>query len=168
MVNVNVQIPFNLHNQNLGQLFDPSSSRSLRSSSGGIHTSCSNQDNRRPSLSPATSLRPSRSTASLSHPEDLSLETEPKRPILNLKLVRCPGRRRASSSKVRGRLGRFGEESGRDLCIGDSCGLSQGTRPTRSIDGQSAEDGEDTKTPRPLGQWLLKPESTVSAGGVFL
>jgi hypothetical protein len=160
MVNVNAQIPFNLHNQkNLGQRFDPSSSRSLRSSSGGIHTSCSNQDSRRPSLSPATSLRASRSTASLTHPEDLSLETEPKKPILNVKLVRCPGRRRASSSRVRGRLGRFGEESGRDLCIGDDYSLSQGTRSTRSIDGQNADDGEDMKTPRPLGQWSLHSES---------
>jgi hypothetical protein len=168
MVNVNVQIPFNLHNQNLGQRFGPSSSRSLRSNSGGARISYSNQDSRRPSLSPASSLRASRSTASLSHPEDLSLETEPKKPILNVKLVRCAGRRRASSSRVRGRLGRFGEESGRDLYIGDGCGLSRQNGSTSSVDYQSADDAEDLKTPRPLGQWSLIPESAVTVSAVRL
>jgi len=159
MVNVNVQIPFNLHNQNLGQRFDPSSSsRSARSDSGGVRTSYSNQNSRRPSLSPASSLHASRSTASLSHPEDLSLYTEPRKPILNVRLVRGAGRRRVSSSRVRGRLGRFGEEGGRDLYLSDGNGSSQQNGLVHDFDDQNA-DAEDPKNPRPLGQWPLHPPS---------
>lgn len=167
MVNVNVHIPFNLHNQNLGQRFDPSSSRSLRSNSGGAHASYSNLDSRRASLSPASSHRASHSTTSLSHLEDFSLEAELKKPILNVKLVRCVGRRRASSSRVRGRLGRFGEESGRDFYIGGGCKF-QFNWSTHSIDHRCSDDVEDLKTPRPLGQWPLHPEAPVSADVTFL
>jgi len=168
MVNVNVQIPFNLHNQNLGQRFDPSSSsRSARSDSGGVRTSYSNQNSRRPSLSPASSLHASRSTASLSHPEDLSLYTEPRKPILNVRLVRGAGRRRVSSSRVRGRLGRFGEEGGRDLYLSDGNGSSQQNGLVHDFDDQNA-DAEDPKNPRPLGQWPLHPPSAVSGDGTCL
>src|ERR1700722_8216142 len=101
MVNVNSQIPFNLHNQRL----DPSSSsRSARSLSGGYphpQTEHSNQNSRRPSPSPAPSLQMSGSSNSI-HPGDVasvhqSLEQhEPRKPLLNVRLVRGVGIRRAS------------------------------------------------------------------------
>ncbi|KIM76128.1 hypothetical protein PILCRDRAFT_655315 [Piloderma croceum F 1598] len=65
MVNVNAQIPFNLHNQNLGGRLGPSSSRSH---SGGANAN-SNQNSRQPSPSPGPSLHMSRSSAQ---------ETDPK------------------------------------------------------------------------------------------
>ena len=168
MVNVNVQIPFNLHNQNLGQRFDPSSSRSLRSNSGDIHASYSNQNSRRPSLSPVSSLHASHSTASLSHPEDLSLYTEPRKPILNVRLVRCIGSRRASSSRVRGRLGRFGEENGRDLYLGDGNDPSRTNGSAQDFDDQRLDGVEDLKAPRLFGQWPLHSTTTVSTDATFL
>jgi hypothetical protein len=172
MVNVNAQIPFNLHNQNLGQRLDPSSSRSARSHSGGGRTDYSNQNSRRPSPSPAPSLQLSRSSTSL-HPGDVasshfSIDQEPRKPLLNVRLVRGVGRRRASGSRVRGRLGRFGEEGGREVSVGNGHGSSQREEITPGNEGDNGQDGaEDLLTPRPPGQvpqWAtMQGASTVSA-----
>ena len=162
MVNVNAQIPFNLHNQNLGGLLGPSSSRSH---SAGANAN-SNQNSRQPSPSPGPSLHMSRSSGSLQHLGDV-IDNEPKKPILNVRLVRGVGTRRASSSRVRGRLGRFGEESGREVYIGGDGSSQRGemTHDDECDDGQ--DDAEDLVTPRPpdmVPQWArLQEMGAVSA-----
>lgn len=146
-MNVNVQIPFNLHNQPVGLGGNASSSRSdRRSPSGGANTSSSQQNSR--AASPSPSLLMTGSITSLP-----SFEVEPRQPILNVRLVRGVGRGRASSSRVRGRLGRHGEEGGREMHVGN--GESPEAEPTH-VDGAAAEDAEDLRTPRPIDnppQW---------------
>jgi len=154
MVNVNAQIPFNLHNQNIGQRLGPSSSRSARSHS---NTHPSNQNSRQPSPSPAPSLSMSRSSSSLQHPGDIasshfSLRDESKKPLLNVRLVRGVGTRRASSSRVRGRLGRFGEESGREMYISGDGSSQREEIANNGEHGEDQNDTEDLVTPRPLEQ----------------
>jgi len=170
MVNVNAQIPFNLHNQNLGQRLDPSSSRSARSHSGGANADYSSQDSRRPSPSPAPSLQISRSSTSL-HPGDvasshLSLDHEPRKPLLNVRLVRGLGKPRASGSRVRGRLGRFGEESLRGVYVDDNGSGSPQRELTHENerDNHDQHDAEDLVTPRPpvqIPQWVTLQEASV-------
>ena len=177
MVNVNAQLPFNLHNQKLDQRLDPSSSRSARSHSGGAHVNYSNQNSRRPSPSPAPSIQLSRSSASLPHPGDvasskISLDIEPRKPPLNVRLVRSIEKRRASSSRARGRLGRFGEESGRVVCIDNGDGSSQVEETAQeNYPIESQDDAEELLTPRPpdlATQWATSQEpSTVSAHADF-
>jgi len=168
MVNVNAQIPFNLHNQNLGQRLDPSSSRSARSRSGGANADYSSENSRRPSPSPAPSLQISRSSTSL-HPGDVasahfSVDHEPRKPLLNVRLVRGVGKQRASGSGARGRLGRFGDDSAREVYVGDGSGSSQQevTHEYEHHDGQ--DDAEDVVTPRPPDQiprWATLQEASV-------
>lgn len=165
MVNVNAQIPFNLHNQNLGHRLDPSSSRSTRSRSGA-NPNDSNENSRRPSPSPAPSIQLSRSSNSLLHGDvsssHFSLDNEPKKPLLDVRLVRGVGRRRASSSRVRGRLGRFGEESGREIYVGGD-GSSQREEAADIEHDGGQDDMEDLLTPRPLGhvpRWAALQESS--------
>jgi hypothetical protein len=166
-VNVNAQIPFNLHNQNLGGRLGPSSSRSH---SGGANAN-SNQNSRQPSPSPVPSLHMSRSSGSLQHPGDVaslhySLDNEPKKPILNVRLVRGVGTRRASSSRasssrVRGRLGRFGEENGREVYISGDGSSQHGETARDDECDEGQDDAEDLVTPRPpemVPQWARLQE----------
>lgn len=143
MVNVNANLPFNLHNKALHDQLEPSSSPSVRSRSahavmGGFSESASEilhePHSRMQSCSPtrgrdlSPSLETSRSNTSL-HPGDASYlppEADPeggsRRPILNMRLVRGAGgygvgdgfRTRKGRDVPRGRVGRFAEDSGSD------------------------------------------------------
>ena len=143
-MNVNVQIPFNLHNQPIGVGGTASSSRSARRSlSGGANTSSSSMQNSRPA-SPSPSLLLTGSIA--------SFEVEPRQPILNVRLVRGVSRGRSSRSKVRGGLGKHGEEGGREMHVDN--GESPESEPTH-VDGAAVEP-DSLKPPRPLDdppQW---------------
>lgn len=117
MVNVNAQLPFNLHSQSLHAL-DPGAERSRSMNPPGTSTT-----QRIPSYSPARdespSLQTSRSTSSL-HPGDASYlppEEDPeygaRRPAFNVRLVRAPGAAlwtRRGRSLTRGRYSRWGDE----------------------------------------------------------
>ena len=172
MVNVNAQIPFNLHNQNLGGRLGPSSSRSH---SAGANPN-SNQNSRQPSPSPVPSLHMSRSSGSLQHPGDVasshySLDNEPRKPILNVRLVRGAGTRRSSSSRVRGRLGRFGEENGREVYISGDGSSQRGemAHDDGCIEGQ--ESAEDLVTPRPpdiVPQWARLQEIDAVSANAYI
>lgn len=177
MVNVNTQIPFNLHGQNLATPLDPSSSRSH--SVGGANNNnntnpanYSRENSRRPSPSPAPSLQMSGSSTSL-HPGDVasSLDHEPRKPLLNVRLVRgVVGPRRTSGSRVRGRLARTGEEGGgrdRDASVADSgAGPSLPERSPENDRAQDVDDdGQELLTPRPPGhtpQWVTIQSISVS------
>lgn len=147
MVNVNVQIPFNLHNQPMGVGENASSSRSARRSiSGGANTSSSSMQNSR-AASPSPSLLMAGSIA--------SFEVEPRQPILNVRLVRGVGRGRASRSRVRVGLGRHGEEGSRGMH--DDNGESPESEPTH------VDNAADLKTPRPLDhspQWAKHQDAS--------
>ena len=147
MVNVNVQIPFNLHNQPMGVGENASSSRSARRSiSGGANTSSSSMQNSR-AASPSPSLLMAGSIA--------SFEVEPRQPILYVRLVRGVGRGRASRSRVRVGLGRHGEEGSRGMH--DDNGESPESEPTH------VDSAADLKTPRPLDhspQWAKHQDAS--------
>ena len=144
MVNVNVQIPFNLHNQPIGVGGTASSSRSARRSlSGGANTSSSSMQNSR-AASPSPSLLLTGSIA--------SFDVEPRQPILNVRLVRGVSRGRSSRSRVRVGSGRHGEEGGREMHVDN--GDSPDSEPTH-VDS-AAVDPDNLKPPRPLDdppQW---------------
>ncbi|KAI0948903.1 hypothetical protein AcW1_008645 [Taiwanofungus camphoratus] len=141
MVNVNAPLPFNLHNKALHTL-DPSHSHSHSQPRTTPPRPLTTTQNRGPSYSPtrdpSPSIQTSRSTSSL-HPGDASYlppEADPdggtRRPILNVRLVRCKGgyavggrRIRQGRSATRGRLGRFGEaRNGNEDANGDANGAA--------------------------------------------
>lgn len=121
MVNVNAQIPFNLHNRPLSATFDPSSSRSASTSThryarpSAYHRTYvdPNAVYAVPSPSRQASISRSASNVSLRYEngfigteEDNGTEGYPTNPILNVRLVRAPGSPvPARRGRTRGRRG---------------------------------------------------------------
>lgn len=154
MVNVNSQIPFNLHNQNLNA--HHSSSRS-NSNSGNSHSNLYYNSYNQPGSRSA-------SCSTLGDDEDDG-EIEEERPILNVRLVYQSGMgpvhrgRRASSSRTRGRSGLVRlEESGRR---GSEDGVEDRTvekkekgqaDEDRGAEGEHGDADADLLTPRPPAQ----------------
>jgi len=142
MVNVNAQLPFNLHNRSL----DPSATRS-RSVSAHHQPAASTSQHRVPSYSPqrteSPSIQTSRSTSSL-HPGDASYlppEANPesgiRKPAFSVRLVRTAGPgiwTRRGRSVTRGRFSRFGDESRSGKQIGESSIWLENDSPNGAAD----------------------------------
>ncbi|KAI0769416.1 hypothetical protein BD413DRAFT_604989 [Trametes elegans] len=179
MVNVNQPLPFNMHGRPPHARPDrsvsanttpprPSSSTAQTthppdSPTAAAHTQIGRIPSYSPSREPSPSIQTSRSTSSL-HPGDASYlppGVDPdggnRRPILNVRLVRGPsgfttgGRTRQGQVAIRGRLGRPGEDRGRES--GDEAGNSDAASAKgKARENASGVNGASDAEPRPGGQ----------------
>jgi len=148
MINVGTPLPFNLHNKALHARIDASGSGSSRSRARSPSGSSSHWPNtsgeprvegersrtsspQPPSNTSLASLQPG--DASYLPPDE---RDDGKRPILNVRLA-GEGSGRTRKGRSRGRLGRFGEERGRELKRrnGSANGMTQYTE----------DEGDDRK-----------------------
>jgi hypothetical protein len=101
----------------------------------------------------------------------MALDNEPKKPVLNVRLVRGVGKRKASGSRVRGRLGRFGEENGRAVYVGNEEGSSQQEEAAHESERDEVQDdADDLLTPRPsdqVPQWITLPKTPGVSANAF-
>jgi len=150
MINVGTPLPLNLHHKALHARIDPSGSTSSRSGARSLSGSSGQRLNtagdpgaeREGSTSRASSPHhPSSDSLASLQPGDASYlppeeRDDGKRPILNVRLA-GDGTGRTRKGRSRGRLGRFGEERGRDIRQpnGGANGVTQYTE----------DDGEDHK-----------------------
>ncbi|KAF9227167.1 hypothetical protein BS17DRAFT_450300 [Gyrodon lividus] len=153
MVNVNVQFPFNLHNQELGE---HSSSQSSRNVSGGTCAS-----SRRASPSPRRSLQKSPSSTSIHHDveelvtsQHIPPNSNRPAPILNVRLVK-PGRSVAARAEqsTRGGPGRNGEQNGRTLVVeSEFVAVTRLDNENRGFASECLDDEE--RTPRAISRFM--------------